>query len=149
MADDDKKTTKKRSGFSTKEVKKEVSKALSKANEKRKELLAEGKEKLGEVNKRLRESKHRRMIDGGEVLIGGIAGGALAGAGISINGGKDADPDMPEIPASVPGGIGLLLGGLAAKSYDLQATGLGMLTFGAGRMVEDFVADKMDELNAT
>lgn len=129
------------------DVKKAASKAARAAAEKGKKLLAAAGEKAGKANKRLREMKHRRLVDGVEVFFGGVAAGAAHGAGVYLGGEVDEETgeESMVVPVGVPAGVVALGAGVALKSYDLQALGLGSLTFGAGRMAEDFVKTTLEE----
>lgn len=92
------------------------------------------------ARKALRESKHRRSIEAGEVVLGAVAAGAAHGADLVY----ELDEDT-KIPGGLIGGVLLLGVGVAMDEPDLQALGLGAASFGAGRMVEDYTRDMLKE----
>lgn len=130
------------------DIKSAASKAARKVSEKAKAGAAKAAARIGSANKSLREMKHRRVVDGVEVVVGGVLAGATHGAGINAYEPKDAEDTMPVVPMGVPGGAILVAGGVAMKSYDAQALGLGALAFGLGRMAEDFTKKKIEEPEA-
>ena len=121
------------------DLKKAASKAASKAREKATQIAEKARAGAGRANRALRDMKHRRVMDGVEVVVGGVAAGALHGAGVSVDWGDS----MPDVPAGLPAGLVAIGAGVYLDSYDLQSAGLGMVAFGAGRMVEDYTAQSL------
>lgn len=128
--------------ITAKDVTAAAAKAASKATKRGKELLAKVGERTGKANKALREMKHRRIVDAAEVAVGGALAGAIHGADMYIDTSPEDKPGTGmQIPYGLPGGLAMIGAGVALKSYDLQAAGLGAATFGIGRMAEDYVSD--------
>ena len=121
------------------------------ARERAGKLVASAKAAGGKANTKLREMKGRRIVDGVEVVVGANVAAAIHGADKSWkmyatyadDGETVTNPaDVVEVPYGVPVGVALIAGGVMAKSYDLQSTGLGMVAYGTGRMVEDAVRNR-------
>lgn len=75
----------------------------------------------------------RKAIAAVEIVGGGVAAGAMHGAGIDI------ETEQADIPIGLLAGPALVAAGVALDSDDAACVGLGMTSFGGGRLVEDLV----------
>lgn len=101
--------------------------AVEKATETSKKAASSARKKLRSLQDHI---STRKAISAAETVGGGVAGGVAAGLGLDIEWGEYV------IPVSLPAGAALLGVGVMAESEDLEALGLGALTFGAGRAAE-------------
>lgn len=131
-------------------AKEAVAKAGKAARERATKLVTSAKASAGKANTKLREMKGRRIVDAVEVVVGANVAAAVHGMDYSIKYGANYADDgktllnpseVTEVPYGLVGGVALVGAGIVTKSYDLQSTGLGMVAYGTGRMVEDAVRD--------
>lgn len=115
----------------SKEAKSKIAKATSRATAKVKEAAAAGSAKLRNLRA---NAKTRRMVDAGEVVAGGLVGGALDGMDLGIE-----ITDTIDLPLGLVGGVAAVAIGSFMKQEDVQAVGLGLATYGAGAMVREFI----------
>lgn len=113
--------------------------AAKAARAKGKELLGKGKEIAGKARQALKTSKHRRKIEAGEVVLGAVGAGALEAYDVRLEVGDY------QIPAGIPGGVGLVAAGMVLKEPDLEALGVGMVAGGVAMYTNEMIREKMAE----
>ncbi|MCK6504489.1 hypothetical protein L6R53_13980 [Myxococcota bacterium] len=101
------------------------------------EAVAPAKKAAASARKRLAAINKRRLVEAGEVVAGGTIGGVLDGAGVDIEIGADS------YPIALPVGAAAVAAGVAMDQADIQAAGIGMLAYGAGKVAADMTRSAM------
>lgn len=104
------------------------------------EATAPARKAAATARRKLGEIRGRRMIEGAEVVGGGIVGGAMSGMGTDIELELEEGKPKLEIPLALPVGAAAIAAGVAMGQDDLQAGGAGLMAYGAGVVVKQLLA---------
>lgn len=103
------------------------------------EAVAPARKAAANARSKLREIRGRRMVEGAEVVGGGIVGGAMSAYGTDIKLEIEEGKPELEIPLALPVGAAAIAAGVAMGQDDLQAGGAGLMAYGAGAVVKQLL----------